>query len=83
MQFHMSNCSERTGAYQLSEIMLERLEDVKMNTLHELRLFSHLFFVFGFELITVPNNTFRNTELTSWIGKRVLISVLMPSNLLT
>ena len=84
----MQNCSENThhkyptGAYQLSETIFERLEDVKINVPLELRLFSHLI-IFDFESITVPDNTIRNTEFTSWIGKHVPISVSISSNLLT
>ena len=85
---HMQNCSENTqhkyptGAYQLSETIFERLEDVKINVPQELRLFSHLV-VFDFESITVPDSTLKNTDLTSWIGKHVPISVSISSNLLS
>ena len=84
---HMQNCSEKThhnyptGAYQLSETIFDRLDDIKINVPQELRLFSHLI-VFDFESITVPDNTLRNTDLTSWIGKHVPISVSIASNLL-
>ena len=88
LEVHMKNCSERTkhhypsGAYQLSETIFERLEDVNINVPQELRLFSNLI-VFDFESITVPDNTIRNTELTSWIGKHVPIRVSISSNLLS
>ena len=84
---HMQNCSDNihhkypTGAYQLAETIFDRLDDVKINVPQELRLFSHLI-VFDFESITVPDNTLRNTDLTSWIGKHVPISVSIASNLL-
>ena len=84
----MQNCSKNThhkyptGAYQLSETIFERLEDVKINVPLALRLFSHLI-IFDFESITVPDKTIRNTELTSWIGKHVPISVSISSNLFT
>ena len=71
-----------TGAYQLSETIFERLEDVKINLPQELRLFSNLI-IFDFESITVPDSALRNTELTSWIGKHVPISVSISSNLLS
>ena len=57
------------------------MEDVDINVPQELRLFSHLI-VFDFESFTVPDNTLRNTDLTSWIGKHVPISVSIASNLL-
>ena len=85
---HMQNCSKftqqkyPTGAYQLFETVFERLEDVNINIPQELRLFSHLI-VFDFESITVPDNTLRKTELTSWLGKHVPISVSISSNLLS
>ena len=84
---HMQNCSENTqhkyptGAYQLFETIFERLEDANINVPQELRLFSHLI-VFDFESITVPDSTLKNTDLTSWIGKHVPISVSIASNLL-
>ena len=84
---HMQNCSEKThhkyptGAYQLAETIFDQLEDVNIMVPQELRLFSHLI-VFDFESITVPDNTLRNTDLTSWIGKHVPISVSIASNLL-
>ena len=85
---HMQNCSENTqhtyptGAYQLSETIFERLEDVNIIVPQDLRLFSNLI-VFHFESITVPDSTLKNTELTSWIGKRVPISVSISSNLIS
>ena len=88
LEVHMRNCSEKTkhhypsGAYQLSETIFERLEDVNINVPQELRLFCNLI-VFDFESITVPDNTLRNTELTSWIGKHVPISVSISSNMLS
>ena len=88
LEVHMRNCSERTkhhypsGVYQITENIFERLEDVNINVPQELRLFSN-FIVFDFESITVPDNTLRNTELTSWIGKHVPISVSISSNLLS
>ena len=83
---HMQNCSEKTihryptGAYLSSETIFARLDDIKINVPQELRLFSHLI-VFDFESITVPDNTLRDTDLTSWIGKNVPISVSIASNL--
>ena len=88
LEVHMRNCSEKTkhyypsGAYQLSETIFERLEDVNIYVPQELRLFCNLI-VFEFESITVPDNTLRNKELTSWIGKHVPISVSISSNLLS
>ena len=84
---HLKNCSENTqhrypsGAYQLAETIFDRLKDVNITVPQELRLFSHLI-VFDFESITVPDNTLRNTDLTSWIGKHVPISVSIASNLI-
>ena len=84
---HLRNCSENTqhryptGAYQLSETVFDRLEDVNIVVPEELRLFSHLI-VFDFESVTVTDLTLNNTELTSWIGKHVPISVSISSNLL-
>ena len=84
---HLRNCSENTqhrypkGAYQLSETVFGRMEDVNIMVPAELRLFSHLI-VFDFESITVSDMTLNNTELTFWIGKHAPISVSIYSNLL-
>ena len=87
LMVHLRNCSKNTqhrypsGAYQLAETIFDRLEDVNIMVPQELRLFSHLI-VFDFEPKTVPDNTLRNTDLTSWIRKHVPISVSIASNLL-
>ena len=84
---HRRNCSKNTqhrypsGAYQLSETVFDLLEDLNIIVPAELRLFSRLI-VFDFESITVTDMTLNNTELTSWIGKHVPISVSISSNLL-
>ena len=82
---HLRNCSKNkqhrypSGAYQLSETVFDRMEDVEIMVPAELRLFSHLT-VFDFESITVTDMTLNNAELTSWIGKHVPISVSKSSN---
>ena len=82
---HMKNCSETTqhkypsGAYQLSDTIFDRLEEFNIIVPDELRLFPNLI-VYDFESITVHDSTIKNTELTSWIGKHVPISVSLCSN---
>ena len=82
---HMKNCSESTqhkypsGAYQLSDTIFDRLEEFNIIVPDELRLFPNLI-VYDFESKTVHDSTVKNTELTSWIGKHVPISVSLCSN---
>ena len=45
------------------------------------KLFKNLA-VFGFEIICVKEETYKETEITKWIGKHVLISVSNSSNLI-
>ena len=82
---HMQNCSQKhkcpIGAYQLSETVLDCLKDFKIVFQQELRLFSPTI-AFNFHSISVLDNTLRNTELASWIGTHVPISMSIASNLL-
>ena len=81
----MKNCSETTqhkypsGAYQLFGTIFDRLEEINIIVPDELRLFPNLI-VYDFGSITVHDSTIKNTELTSWIGKHVPISVSLCSN---
>ena len=81
----MKHCSETTqhkyasGAYQLSDTIFDRLEEFNIIVPDELRLFPNPI-VYDFQSITVHDSTIKNTEMTSWIGKHVPISVSMCSN---
>ena len=60
--------------YQLKETVFERLEDIGIHVDNEVRLFTN-FAVFDFESITVADNTLKNSDSTTWIGRHVPISV--------
>ena len=60
--------------YQLIETVFERLEDIGIHVDNEVRLFTS-FAVFDFESITVADNTLKNSDSTTWIGRHVRISV--------
>ena len=77
---HQTQCRENikhvypTGVYQLKETVFERLEDIRILVDNEVRLFTN-FVVFDFESITVADNTLKNSDSTTWIGRHVPISV--------
>ena len=60
--------------YQLKETVFERLEDIGIHVEKEIRLFTNFAF-FDFESITVADNTLKNSDSTTWIGRHVPISV--------
>ena len=47
-----------------------------------IRIFFTNLAVFDFESICIPEEKFKNTEMTTWIGKHVPISVSISSNLI-
>ena len=77
---HQRQCRENikhvypTGVYQLKETVFERLEDIGIHVEKEIRLFTNFAF-FDFESITVADNTLKNSDSTTWIGRHVPISV--------
>ena len=77
---HQRQCRENikhvypTGVYQLKETVFERLEDIGIHVEKEVRLFTNFAF-FDFESITVADNTLKNSDSTTWIGRHVPISV--------
>ena len=87
MERHLVRCSERVkhiypkNVYQLRETLFDKLDSFDIQYTDDRRLFTNLA-VFDFESICIPEEKFKNTETTTWIGKHVPISVSISSNLI-
>ena len=87
---HLTTCSERVktfyprnvygNVYQIRETLFDRLDSFGIKYKREQNFFKSLA-IFDFESVCVQKETFRDTNTTSWIGKHVLISVSICSNL--
>ena len=88
LERHLVSCSERVkhiypkNVYQLRETLFDKLDSFDIQYTDDQKLFTNLA-VFDFESICIPDEKFKNTETTSWIGKHVPISVSISSNLIT
>ena len=88
LERHLVRCSERVkhiypkNVYQLRERLFDKLESFDIQYTDDQKLFNNLA-VFDFESICIPEEKFKNTEMTTWIGKHVPISVSISSNLIT
>ena len=87
LERHLTTCSERVknvypwNVYQIREILFNKLDSFTIRYTSEQKLFKKLA-MFDFESICVQEEIFRDTNTTTWIGKHVLISVSISSNLL-
>ena len=61
--------------------ILDKLDSFDIQYTDDQRLFTNPA-VFDFESICIPEEKFKNTETTTWIGKHVPISVSISSNLI-
>ena len=86
LECHLVRCSERVkhiypkNVYQLRETLFNKLDSFDIQYTDDQKLFSNLA-VFDFESICMPEEKFKNTKTTAWIGKHVPISVSISSNL--
>ena len=86
LERNLTTCSERVkNVYprivnQIRETLFDKLESFEFKYKSEQKLFKILA-KFDFESICVPEETFRYTKTTTWIGKHVPISVSVSSNL--
>ena len=86
MEQFLTRCSERVkkvfpwNVYRILEILFDKLESFGIKYTSEQKLFKNLA-LFDFESICVQEETFRDTNTTTWIGKHVPISVSFSSNL--
>ena len=67
--------------YQLRKTLFDKLDSFNIQYTDDQKLFNNIA-VFDFESICIPEEKFKNTETTTWIGKIVPISVSISSNLI-
>ena len=65
--------------YQLRKLLFDKLDSFGIQDTDDQKLFTNLA-VSDFESICIPEEKFKNTEMTTWIGKHVPISVSISSN---
>ena len=68
------------NVYQLRETLFDKLDSFVIQYTDGQKLFGNLA-VFDFESICIPEEKFKNTETTTWIGKHNPLSVSICSNL--
>ena len=88
LERHLVECSERVkhiypkNVYQLRETLFDKLDSFDVQITDDQKLFDNLA-VFDLESICIPEEKFKDTETTTWIGKHVPISASISSNLIT
>ena len=86
LERHLTTCSERVkniyprSVYQIRKTLFDKLDSFGTRYTSEQKLFENLA-IFDFESICVQEETFRDTNTTTWIQKHVPISVSISSNL--
>ena len=86
LERHLTTCSERvknvypTNVYQIRESLSDRLYSFGIKYRSDEKL-SKNSAIFDLESICVQEETFRDTNTTTWLGNYVPISVSIPSNL--
>ena len=87
LERHLVTCCDRVKhiypkiVYELRETLFEKLDAFKIPYKNEQKLFKNLA-VFEFESISVKENSYKETETTTWFGKHIPISVSISSNLI-
>ena len=80
LERHLVRCSERVNhiypknVYQLRETLFDKLDSFDIQYTNDQKPFTNLA-LFDCEYICIPEEKFKNTETTTWIGKHVPISV--------
>ena len=86
LERHLTACSERLknvyprNVYQVRKTLFDKLDSFGIKYTSEQKLF-RILAIFDIESICVLEETFRDTNTTTWIGKHVPISVSISSNL--
>ena len=86
LERHLTTCSERVknlyprNVYHIREPFIDKLDSLGIKYRSEQKLFENLA-IFDFESICVQEESFRDTNTTTWRGKHVPISVSISSNL--
>ena len=87
LERHLVTCSDRVkhiypkNVYEQRKKLFEKLDAFKVPYKKEEKLFKILA-IFHFESIYVKEDSYNQTETTTWIGKHVPISVSISSNLI-
>ena len=87
LERHLVTCSHRVkhiypkNVYQLRETLFEKLDAFNIPYVSEQKLFKNLA-IFDFESICVKEESYKQTETTTWIGKHVLVSNSISSKLI-
>ena len=87
LERHQVTCSDRVKqfyqkkVYELRETVFEKLHAYNIPYRNERKLFKNLA-IFDFESICVKEDSYKQSETTTWIGKHVPISVSISSNLI-
>ena len=87
LERHLVTCSDRIehifpkNVYELGEAFFEKLNAFNIPYKNEQKLFKNLAKL-DFESICVKENSYKQTDNTTWIGKHVPISVSISSNLI-
>ena len=86
LERHLVTCSDRVkhiypkNCYELRETLFEKLDAFNIPDGSEQKLFKNLA-IFDFESTCVKEESYKQTETTTWIGNHVPISVSISSNL--
>ena len=86
LERHLPKCSERVknvypkNVYQTQGTLFDKLDSFGIENTNEQTLFKNLA-TFEFESICVRDESFKDNETTKWIGKHILFSVSISSNL--
>ena len=87
LERHLLTCSDRVThiypkkVYELRETLFEKSDAFNIPYRNEQKLFKNLA-MFDFQSICVKEDSYKQTETTTWIGKHVPISVSISSNLI-
>ena len=87
LERYLVTCSDRVkhiypkNVYELRETLFEKLDAFNIPYKNEQKLFKNLA-KFDFESTCVKEDSYKQTETTTWIGKHVPISVSFSSNLI-
>ena len=87
LERHLVKCSERVkhiypkNVYPLRETLFGKLDSFDIQYTDDQRLFTNLA-VFDCESICIPEEKFKNSVTTTWIGKHTPILVSISSNLI-
>ena len=87
LERYLVTCSDRIkhiypkNVYELRKTLFEMLDAFNIPYKNEQKLFKNLA-IFDFESICVKENSYKQTETTTWIGKHGPISVSISSNLI-